>query len=52
MSDTVSKTTNGQKVKFTPNMRNFEVSLSYEGLVLKKASDHQSIASLKRKYAR
>ena len=52
MSNTVSKTTNGHKAKFTPNMGNFKVSWSYEGLALKKASDNQTIADLKRKHAR
>lgn len=52
MSNTVSKTTNEQKAKFTPDMGNFKVSLSYEGLALKKAGGNQSIADLKRKYAR
>jgi hypothetical protein len=52
MSNTVSKTTNGQKAKFTPDIVNFKVSLSYEGLALKKNIDNQSIADLKRKHAR
>ena len=52
MSNTVSKTTNGHKAKFTPSMGNFKVSLSYEGLSLKKSSDNQTIADLKRKYAK
>tara|TARA_B100000780_G_scaffold260398_1_gene212098 strand:- start:1 stop:159 length:159 start_codon:yes stop_codon:yes gene_type:complete len=52
MKNTVSKTGNSRKGRFTPNMNNFEVSLSYEGLTLKKSNDRQSIADLKRKYAR
>ncbi len=36
MKNTVSKTGNSRKGRFTPNMNNFEVSLSYEGLTLKK----------------
>jgi hypothetical protein len=52
MATTVSKENNERKVKFTPNMDNFKVSLSYEGLSLKKSSEGKSIADLKRKYAR
>jgi len=47
-----SKENSERKVKFTPNMDNFKVSLSYEGLSLKKGSEGKSIADLKRKYAR
>lgn len=52
MATTVSKTSNDRKAKFTPKMDNFKVSLSYEGLSLKKGSEGKSIADLKRKYAR
>lgn len=52
MAPTVSKDSNQPKTKFTPNMDNFKVSLSYEGLSLKKSSENKSIADLKRKYAR
>lgn len=52
MATTVSKTSNDRKTKFTPNMDNFKVSLSYEGLSLKKSSEGKSIDELKRKYAR
>lgn len=38
--------------KFTPNMENYQVSLSYEGLSLKNSSEDNSIAGLKRKYKR
>lgn len=38
--------------KFTPNMENFRVSLSYEGLELKKSNKGKTIEDLKRKYAR
>ncbi len=34
MAITVAKTSNDRKTKFTPNMDNFKVSLSYEGLSL------------------
>ncbi|KKO49092.1 hypothetical protein VT06_08910 [Arsukibacterium sp. MJ3] len=44
--------TNELQPKFTPNMENYKVSLSYEGLPLEKSSDHKSISDLKRKYAR
>ena len=52
MATTISKTSNQHKAKFTPNMDNFKVSLSYEGLSLKKSSEGKSIDELKRKYAR
>lgn len=41
-----------RKACFIPNMSNFEVSLSYEGLKLRKSSERKSIAALKLKYAR
>ncbi len=52
MADFISKTSAGNKARFTPNMENFKVSLGYEGLSLKKSSEGKSIAELKRKYAR
>lgn len=52
MSSTATKVTHQRKAKFTPNMENYKVSLSYEGLSLKKNSEHKSIADLKRLYAR
>jgi len=52
MATTISKTSNQNKTKFTPNIDNFKVSLSYEGLSLKKSSEGKSIDELKRKYAR
>ncbi len=52
MSKTATKTTDERKAKFSPNMENYKVSLSYEGLSLKKNSEHKSIADLKRQYAR
>lgn len=52
MKDTVSKNSSNRKNRFIPNMNNFEVSLSYEGLTLKKSNERLSIADLKRKYAR
>ena len=52
MATIVSKEYSERKVKFTPRMDNFKVSLSYEGLSLKKSSEGKSIADLKRKYAR
>lgn len=44
--------TNELPPKFTPDMENYQVSLSYEGLSLKNSSEDKSIASLKRKYKR
>jgi len=52
MKNLVSKTANNRKGRYIPNMDNFEVSLSYEGLVLKKNNERMSISELKRKYAR
>ncbi len=44
--------TNEPPPKFIPNMENYQVSLSYEGLSLKNSSEKKSIADLKRKYKR
>lgn len=52
MSNTARKTIDERKAKFTPNMENYKVSLSYEGLSLKKDYERKSIADLKRLYAR
>ncbi|MBT1450454.1 hypothetical protein KJ365_06125 [Glaciecola sp. XM2] len=52
MTATVSKSSDERKTRFKPNMDNFKVSLSYEGLSLKKGSEGKSIDELKRKYAR
>ena len=52
MSHTVSKNSNHRKERFAPNIQNYEVSLSYEGLELKKANERKTIVDLKRKYAR
>lgn len=52
MANSATKNSNGRKAKFTPNMDNFKVSLSYEGLSLKKDNESKTIADLKRKYAR
>ncbi|MEJ6496842.1 hypothetical protein [Pseudoalteromonas lipolytica] len=52
MTTKTAKTSNQQKTKFLPDMDNFKVSLSYEGLTLKTNSEGKSIAELKRKYAR
>lgn len=52
MSNQKPKTTDERKAKFIPNMENFKISLSYEGLSLKKDNERKSIADLKRQYAR
>ncbi|MBE0472128.1 MAG: hypothetical protein IBX55_21800 [Methyloprofundus sp.] len=52
MSNTAPKVTGESKAKFTPDMENYKVSLSYEGLSLKSRSQSKSIADLKRQYAR
>ena len=52
MSNTAKKTTDEHKAKFIPNIENYKISLSYEGLSLKKGSESKSIADLKRQYAR
>ncbi len=44
--------TNEHPPKFIPNMENYQVSLSYEGLSLKNSGEEKSIAGLKRKYKR
>lgn len=49
MTKIVAKVTTRQK-KFIPNMENFKISLSYEGLSLRKSSEDETIADLKRKY--
>ena len=52
MTTKTAKTSNQQKTKFMPDMDNFKVSLSYEGLTLKTNSEGKSIAALNREYAR
>ena len=52
MSNTAKKTTDERQAKFIPNMENYKVSLSYEGLSLKKDHERKSIADLRRLYAR
>lgn len=52
MSNKTVQSSKQTKAKFTPNMDNFKVSLSYEGLSLKNQTEHKSIADLKRLYAR
>lgn len=52
MPNTATKTTDERKPKFIPNMENYKISLSYEGLSLKKGTERKSIADLKRQYAR
>lgn len=49
------KTTNEPRKtlgKFVPNIKNFEVSLSYEGIITRDKHVVVSIESLKLKYAR
>lgn len=52
MTNSVATNSSKRKACFTPKMDNFKTSLKYEGLVLKKSSEGQTIADLKRKYAR
>lgn len=52
MSNPATKTNDERKAKFAPNMENYKVSLSYEGLSLKNGNERKSIADLKRQYAR
>lgn len=47
-----TKNSPDKQERFVPNIENFKTSLGYEGLKMKVASEKQSIASLKRKYAR
>jgi hypothetical protein len=51
MNTSATKDPNKQP-RFTPNMQNYRTSLGYEGIELKKSSEQQTIADLKRKYAR
>ncbi|WP_290573497.1 hypothetical protein [Idiomarina sp.] len=52
MATELTGTGNKRAGKFTPNMENFRVSLSYEGLKLKKSNKDKTIEDLKRKYSR
>ncbi len=52
MTNNAAKPATVTKSKFTPNMENFKVSLSYEGLSIKKSNEGKSITELKRQYAR
>lgn len=52
MAILISKKQKKNNKKFKPRLNNFEVSLSYEGLSLKKASQNKSIDELKHQYAR
>lgn len=47
-----TKTNSDKHERFVPNIENFNTSLRYEGLKMKESSKKQTIASLKRKYAR
>ncbi|MCB4437796.1 hypothetical protein LHL20_16320 [Alteromonas sp. McT4-15] len=52
MGRELSKMQDRKRAKFTPNMDNFKISLSYEGLSLKKENEEKDITELKRKYSR
>jgi hypothetical protein len=52
MSREPSKMQNRKRAKFTPNMDNFKISLSYEGLSLKKENKEKDITELKKEYSR
>jgi|TARA_R110002020_G_scaffold430735_1_gene640422 hypothetical protein len=47
-----TKNSSDKQERFVPNIENFKTSLGYEGLKMKESFEKQSIASLKRKYAR
>ncbi|SFV22801.1 hypothetical protein SAMN04488139_1536 [Pseudidiomarina donghaiensis] len=47
-----TKTHGNKREHFVPNIENFKTSLRYEGLKMKESTEMQTIASLKRKYAR
>lgn len=47
-----TKVSSDKQERFVPNIENFKTSLRYEGLQMKESSEQQTIASLKRKYAR
>lgn len=42
MPNTATKAIDERKAKFIPNMENYKVSLSYEGLSLKKENERKS----------
>lgn len=52
MSREPSKMQNRKRAKFAPNMDNFKISLSYEGLSLKKENKEKDITELKKEYSR
>ncbi len=47
-----SQTNEKKKSGFKPNVKNFETSLSYEGLTLKNSDKDSSTGELKKLYAR
>ncbi len=47
MTNTAAKPATVTKLKFTPNMENFKVSLSYEGLSIKKSNEGKIDHSVK-----
>lgn len=47
-----TKTSSDKQERFVPNIENFKTSLRYEGLKMKDSTEQQTVASLKRKYAR
>ena len=52
MFEKTLKTKKNSNVQFVPKMENFETSLMYEGLSVKKENKQKSIAELRQKYAR
>lgn len=52
MSREPSTMQNRKRAKFTPNMDNFKISLSYEGLSPKKENKEKDITELKKEYSR
>jgi hypothetical protein len=52
MLEKTLKTKKTSNVQFVPKMENFETSLMYEGLSVKKENKQKSIAELRQKYAR
>lgn len=52
MTKPYSHSVKEKPVKFMPKTQNYETSLLYEGIVLKKENSAKTIEQLRRKYAR
>ena len=52
MTKPYSHSVKEKPVKFMPKTQNYQTSLQYEGMVLKKENTDKTIQQLRRKYAR